>query len=336
MPANPDRAPNYRAAVASVPSEASRYFGSAFDRDKYYQIGVDFLLETDIEGRLFNSYAMGGFVAYWLSPTLQTFVDGRMNFSAETLHDYKTVTLQRASPDETFLEVLDRRRVEVFFGVGVPTGRRNTESTLYTTASLERGEGWLLVSRSMRHAIYLRVLPNDPQFQRNLDRVDAYYRAEGVPFDRRLGLVVSEVIAQRPGWAVRHNLLPGQYQALLTSSRSADPAVRIAAFEGLGFSFALAGAYQEQLAIDEVATALRPRAKEPLRRMVYALLRLDRPSRAVEVAERLVQLDPADSRSRVFANAARAYQKSSRAARAGRHHGVPPDALINVLPLLAD
>ena len=158
----------------------------------------------------------------------------------------------------------------------------------------------------------------------------------GVPFDRRLGLVVSEVIAQRPGWAVRHNLLPGQYQALLTSSRSADPAVRIAAFEGLGFSFALAGAYQEQLAIDEVATALRPRAKEPLRRMVYALLRLDRPSRAVEVAERLVQLDPADSRSRVFANAARAYQKSSRAAREGRHHGVPPDTLINVLPLLAE
>ena len=89
-----------------------------------------------------------------------------MNFPSEVLHDYKTVTLQRASTAETFLDVLDRRRVDVFFGVGVPTGRRNTETTLYTTASLERSPGWRLVSRSMRHAIYLRDAP-DSQFGKN-------------------------------------------------------------------------------------------------------------------------------------------------------------------------
>ncbi len=331
------RASNYQAALASVPAGPSQYITNAFDRDKYYQIGVDFLRETGLEGRLFNSYAMGGFVAYWLSPALLTFVDGRMNFPAEVLHDYKTVTLQRASPSETFLDVLDRRGVDVFFGVGVPTGPRNTETTLYTTASLERSSNWRLVSRSMRHAIYLRDVPNHSRYQQNLDRVDAYYRAEGVPFDRRLGLDISEVIAQRPDWAVRHNLLPNQYEALLTATRSAEPAVRVAALEGLGLSFALAGAYREQLEVDGVAAALRPRAKPPLRRLVYALLRLDQPNRAVEVAERLTRLDPADPRSRAFANAAGAYLKGSRAGlRDGRHHGVPQDALINVLPLLPD
>ena len=96
-------------------------------------------------------------------------------------------------------------------------------------------------------------------------------------------------------------------------------------------------AYREQLVVDTVAATLRPLAKAPLRRMVYALLRLDRPNRAVEVAERLTQLDPADPRSRAFANAANAYLDSTRAAlRDGRQRGVPRDALINVLPLLAD
>jgi hypothetical protein len=260
-----------------------------------------------------------------------------MNFPDEALRDYKTITLQRSSSSETFLDVLDRRGVDVFFGVGVPTGPRNTETTLYTTASLERSSNWRLVSRSMRHAIYLREVPNHPQFQQNLDRVDAYYRAEGVPFDRRLGLDISKVIAERPDWAIRHNLLPNQYESLVTATRSAEPSVRVAALEGLGLSFALNGAYREQLAIDGVAAAMRPRAKAPLRRMVYGLLRLDQPNRAVEVAERLVQLDPADRRSRAFANAANAYLEGSRAVLPdGRNHRVPQDALINVLPLLAD
>ncbi|MFP8881429.1 MAG: hypothetical protein VCE43_19295 [Myxococcota bacterium] len=331
------RAPNYQAALNSLPAQPSQYLTNAFDRDKYYQIGVDFLRETGLQGRLFNSYAMGGFVAYWLSPALLTFIDGRMNFPAEALRDYKTVTLQRASSSETFLDVLDRRRVDVFFGVGVPTGPRNTETTLYTTASLERGSNWRLVSRSMRHSIYLRNVPNHPQYQQNLDRVDAYYRAEGVPFDRHVGFDISRVIAERPDWAVRHNLLPNQYESLLTAARSTEPAVRAAGLEGLGISFALNGAYREQLAVDSVAVTLRPRAKAPLRRMIYGLLRLDQPNRAVEAAERLIQLDPADRRSRAFANAANAYLEDSRAVlRDGRHRGVPPDALINVLPLLDD
>ena len=93
----------------------------------------------------------------------------------------------------------------------------------------------------------------------------------------------------------------------------------------------------EQLAIDRVAMAMRPRAKAPLRRMIYGLLRIDRPNQAVEFADRLIELDPDDARSRVFGNAANAYRKLSRATlRDGRHQGVPQDALINVLPLLAN
>ncbi len=331
------RAPNYQAAASSLPRETSAYFSTAFDRDKYYPIGVDFLRETGVKGRLFNSYSMGGFIAYWLSPDLLTFIDGRMNFPDEALHDYKTITLQRAGTSETFLDVLDRREVEVFFGVGFPTGPRNTEATLYTTASLERSPNWRLISRSMRHAIYLRERSDDPRYQQNMDRVEGYYRAEGVPFDRTRGFDVSRVIAERPDWAATHNLLPSHFDSLLTATRSEEPAVRAAALEALGLSFALSGAYPEQLAIDRVAVALRPRAKAPLRRMIYALLRLDQPDRAVEMAERLLELDRDDPRSRTFANAANAYLERSRPTwQPGPHPGVPRDALINVLPLLVD
>jgi len=330
------RAPNYQAALGSIPRAMSSYFADAFDHEKYYPSAVEFLQATDLEGRLFNSYAMGGFLAYWFAPNLKTFIDGRMNFPDEVLYDYKTIVLQRAAPNETFLDVLDRRGVDVFLGVGVPRGSRSTEATLYTTASLERSSKWMLVSRSMRHAVYLRVRPEDPAYERNLDRIEAYYRSEDVPFDRRRGFDVSRVIAARPDWAARKNLLPGQYEALLDASRGEEPVARAAAFEALGLAFALSGAYREQLAVDSVAVSLRPRAKAPLRRMVYGLLRLDRAQQAVEVAARLLALDPDDPRSVMFARAANAYLERSRTLQHGPSPGIPPDALINVLPLVAN
>jgi hypothetical protein len=324
-------AANYRAAMLSLPQDRASYFANAYDRDKYYGEGVEFLHASGLEGRLFNAYGMGGFAAYWLSPTLRTFVDGRMNFELDVLGDYKRVTLQRSETPVS--EVLDGRGVDVFFGVGMPTGPRKTETALYTTTTLEREPDWLQVSRSMRHAIYLR---KGARNRANLERVVAYYAAEGVPFDAKAGLDVSRVIAERPDWASRHNLLPGQYAELLAASRSQQRVAKIAGLDGLALTHVLAGAYREALAYDRASVQLQPRAKRPLQRSVFALLRLDRPERAVETARRLLELDPADPRSAVFESTAQRYLEASRQAQREGRAGPPSDALIHELPLMAD
>ena len=119
---------------------------------------------------------------------------------------------------------------------------------------------------------------------------------------------------------------------------SSGPLIRSEqALETLGLSLALAGAYGLQLEVDREAAALRPRAKAPLRRMIYALLRLDRPDEAIAVAERLVALDPDDRRSQIFREVARRYAARSRRPPPGALDpplDIPPDALVNRLPLV--
>lgn len=325
-------APNWRAATLGVPGDVAGYLGTPYDGHKYYAQGVEFLRETGLEGRMFNPYALGGFAAYWLAPRLTTFVDGRMNFGADVLADYRRITQQRGVPGGRVGPVLDRRGVDVFFGVGVPVGRRDSERTLYTTANLEREPDWLLVSRSMRHSVYLR---KGERNRANLQRVAAWYAEQGVPFDPARGLDVSRVIAERPDWASRHELLPEQYEQLLAATHSAKPALRAAAVDGLALAHALAGAYLRQLGYDAIAAQLQPRAKPPLQRSIYALLRLDRPQPAVENAERLLALDPGDARSQRFADVARRYLEQTRELRSAGG-GPASDVEINELPLLAE
>jgi hypothetical protein len=321
----------FQPTLGSFPTGAREYLTTAYAGERYHIAGVRFLEATGVEGNLFNSYPMGGFLAYRLTPKLRTFIDGRTeHYSLEVVRDYIRVSLQLSSDaGESFLETLDRRRVDLFFGVGHPTGSRDAAGRLYTSSNLERALGWIPVFRSLRSAIYLRV---NERNRENLERISRFYAREGVAFDSERGLDVDELVRTRPDWCIAHGVLPALYPLLLAARASPNPSLRFQALEALGTTYALIGAYLEQLPNDREAAALRKAARAPRRRLVWALLHLDRPQEAVEVARELRSIDPSDPRSRIFAEVARSY-------RASRGRGGPaPFALrsasMNALPLL--
>ena len=308
------------------------YLSRAFDVRKYVPDGVRFLMESGVEGRLFNSYNMGGFLGYWLAPGLRAFINGSLNVPDAIIDEVLAIEDQRGlRPAESFLDILDRRSVDFFVGQGMPMA--SSRSPRYTTAHLEGAPGWILVFRSLRAAIYMR---DDPRNRANRQRVKRYYERQGVPFDLERGLDVAAVIRHRPDWAVAYGMLPRKYPDLLRARESAPPAVRLSVLDRLGQSYAAIGAYAEQVELDYSLLALRPDTRSALRRLVYGLLRLDRPKDAQSAASRLLQLDPADPRSRIFAATAARYAQL-RLAQLEHHpsQGSPrsPSFVINLLPL---
>lgn len=323
------------ALTSQLPRDASDWWGQAHLGGRFFEGGVRFLEETGVEGNLYHAHFMGGLLCYRLAPGLRTFVDGSMNLPDGVALDYRNLKMQRGSwPYESFTQLLDRRGVDLFFGIGVPTGSpRASESGLYTTANLERADGWMRVARSMRWAIYLR---RNERNRENLARIAEWYRRQGVPFDPARGLDIDAVIRERPDWAIRQRLLPANHAELLAAARGGAPRERVAALESLGLAYALSGAYAHQLENDREAIRLRPDAKAPRRRLVYGLLREGRAEEAAAAAERLLALDPDDERSRRFAAVA---ESSRRRARRGPPPAdaiapLPLDAAINTLPLV--
>jgi hypothetical protein len=326
----------FATVAARLPSDPLAYLATPYDGPSFFIEGVRFLEATGVEGKLFNSYAAGGFLCHRLGPRLRTGVDGSMNYPREVHREYDAVNRQRgAQPFESDLDVLKRWGVDLFFGVGVPLGgRRSDETGLYTTANLERATGWIPVSRSFRHAIYLRRNEGNRE---NLRRIGAWYASQGVPFDPVRGFDPGAVIRVRPDWAVAHGLVPPRYPQLLEARSSPDPEQRFRALEALGLAYALVGAYSEQIEVDREAVALRPDAKAPLRRLVYGLLRLGHNEEALAAAERLRALDPDDPRSSQFVGAAiRMHRRAGEipGERLAPQAAVAPDAAINALPLL--
>ena len=278
------------------------YLHTPFRTHKFHVEGVHFLGETEIRGNMFNTYWMGGFLGYWLAPGLRTFIDSRTEHYDDSVYlDYSAVIeMLGAREGESFVDVLDRRGVDVFFGVGFP----HWWHRIYTTTHLERMPGWLPVSRSFRHAIYLR---DDERNRENLERIARYYAERGIPFDGRRGFDPGAAIRADSGWAVAHALVPPEYPELLAQARSADSEARRLARNALGFIYLMAGAYPEQVAFDRATAREFPHEKLPRQRLVYGLLRLDRAREAVAAAADLLALDSEDPESKRLAALARRY-----------------------------
>ena len=290
--------------VARFGDDPTEYFTRAYRTHKFHLEGVHFLQAAALEGRLFNSYGMGGFLGYWLAPELRTFIDSRTeHYDASVFLDYSSVT-QMLGPTaaESFLDVLDRHRVDVFFGIGFP----NWWHPAYTTTHLEGVPGWLLVSRSFRHAIYLR---NDARNRENLRRVASFYAAAGVPFDPERGLDPSSVIRERPAWAVDHAMLPPEHAELLAQASNADSPAHLDAANALGLVYLLTGAYDEQLARDRRTAAEYPDNVACRQRLAYTLMRLAQSAAAAAVVEALMRIDPDDRYTLALAEAARALER---------------------------
>ncbi len=313
-----------------------------------------FLAATQLEGRLYNRYTMGGYLAYRLAPRLRTFIDGRTeHYPPDVLSDYFRIANQvEVNPGETALEALDRRAVDLYFGVGLPVFGEH----YYTTTRLEGAPGWRLVFRATGHAIYLRA---NERNRANLQRVAEYYAASGVPFDPERGLDPDRIVREVADWAIDVGVLPEQTRDWLRDRTSDDPELRYAALNALGRTYALFGAYGEQLAIDREASELKPRALAPRRRLVFGLLHRDKPGEALKAARGLGLMGRRDPRSgtflsvaqeynnrrkiqqtRDFAQARKRYVKRRRASEEGgpaqREEGwlVPPGASVRRLPLL--
>ena len=277
---------NFVTRFADAPGE---YLRLPYRTHKFFAEGVHFLQQAGIEGKLFNSYWTGGFLGYWLAPRLRTFVDGRVvDYGADVYLDFSNVTrMQGTQPGETFLDVLDRRDVNVFFGVGYPGWWHD----YYTTAHLEGASQWVLVSRSYRHAIYLR---KGTANKRNFENVAAYYARQGIDFDPNRGLDVDWVMREHLQWGMQHAMWPGNYTELLADFQGNDTHRRLYAGSVLAFTLAFNGAYRSQVEIDRVLAAEYPAEKTPRARLVYGLLQLGRGEEAKQEMARLLMLGQGD------------------------------------------
>jgi hypothetical protein len=290
--------------VARFARSPGEYFSMPFRSHKFHVEGVRFLADAQLEGNLFNSYAMGGFLGYWLSPRLRTFIDSRAEHYDNNVYlDYSAIIEMLARNDgETFLDILDRRGVDIFFGIGF----QGWWHPVLTTDHLHAVPGWLLVSRSFRHGIYLR---DNARNRDNLDRVAAYYASEGIPFDRKRGLNPSAVIRARPDWAMARSMLPGNYPELLAQAGSVNAETRLNARNALGLVYLLSGAIDEQIAWERQTIREFPQDRSSRQRLVYGLLRNGSADEAQAVAEELLRVDPGDRWSKDLAQLVADYNK---------------------------
>jgi tetratricopeptide (TPR) repeat protein len=325
----------YSPKLFGVPADVSRYLDPAYSTGKYHAHAVWVLRDAGLEGRLWNEYFLGGFLGYWLTPRIQAFVNGTLNYPPEAGDDFGAIKQQRgARSGESFLDVLDRRGVNLFFGVGLPSARDPSLPPLYSTPLLERAEGWKQVFRDLRTAVYLR---DDAANRENMRRVQAYYAREGVPFDSERGFDPLQVVREEPVWAVEHGLIPHDFGAIATSANASNRRLRGRALERLAGLYGILGAHEEQIETSEKLLRLRPRSKSARRWLVHGLLLLDRTDEAERYARELVQLDPQDARSRAFANTVQRYRERSESAATSEQSATSrpaPEALAHALPVL--
>lgn len=249
-------------------------FRQPYPAAKYSGAAVSFLEDTGLRGNLFNEYFQGGFLGYRLAPQLRAFVNGTLNVPPEVMKAYAAIRQVRGVPDdESFTELLDRMQIDVFLGNRLPQQPRPNRPPIFTTAHLERTEGWIQVFRNLNSAVYVRDLPRNAD---NLARVAAYYARAGVPYDAARGFEPARVIEATEHWAIREGLIPVAFDQLEAAHYGAPGHRRLTAMAHLATLHALLGEYEEALALDEEILAATPDAAAAHRRRVWSLLRLDR------------------------------------------------------------
>lgn len=292
------RVGGYQTTAEGLPSGISDYLATPYLSRKFHVEGVRFLRRTEVEGRLFNSYGMGGFLGYWLSPRLSTFIDGRTeHYPPEIISEYSRITQMRELGGRfTYLDILERHEIDFFFGVGMPVGLVSRAGGS-TTAHLAGMPGWIPVSRSLHHGIYLRDHPRNAE---NLAKIARYYADHGVPFDRSRGFDTATAIEANFEWALVHDLMTPAQAERIALRGSRDPAERARALDALAWVYTLGGSYSAALEIESELSRLQRSSKASLRRQIFAAMKLDRPQRAAQAAAALRSMDPGETGSLVF------------------------------------
>jgi len=272
---------------------SARSYARPYPATKSYAHVVWFLRDTALEGRLFNDYAQGNFLGYWLAPRLRVFVNGSLNLPREAMAASRAIVRREGLGGASFLELLDAYGVDVFLGTGVPALAPTERPLPYTTSHLEGAPGWIPVFRNVRSAVYLRA---GPAHSDDLARVEAYYARAGVPFERERGFDTLRVIREAPNWAVAHGVIPTHFRRLEAAARSFDPTQRRAAQSQLASVHLALGLYERAERLDRWLLTTQPAPVSAARGRLWALLHQRRVDDAVEAATRLEALAGPDDR----------------------------------------
>ena len=291
-----------------VPAQWQAY-SYPYPADKYFAHAVWFMKDSGLEGNLFNNYSVGSFASYWLPPKLKLFVNGSLNVSPEAMDTGHALRRrQGVGPEVGFLELLDREGVDVFFGVRLPHLPFPNRPWDYTTGHLENAPGWIKVFRNMHSSVYLR---DNERNRANLERVARYYAAREVPFDPDAGFDPASVIREDAGWATRQGLIPTYFPDLARFSGLRDPDTHRRTRNRLASVYAVLGLYDEAIAIDRRLLRVDPDLVSPGRRLVWSLIRSDRPEEALEAARALTQQEDEGELSRMLAKKAERYAEET-------------------------
>ena len=257
----------YAQRARTLPNDVATWWTSPYSANPFYTRGIEFLMQTDLQGNLFNRYTLGGYLGYWFAPELRTFVDGRTeHYPREVLDDYFRIAQQlEVNEGESALEALDRREVDIYFGVGLPV----EGEAVYTTSRLDGAPGWVQVSRSVDHSIFVR---DNNRNRENLARVTNYYAQAGISFDPIEGFDPLTVANANPEWAIENGVVPPDYLQLTNRLHSDDLDLRIAALDRLSILAYLLGDYDRQIRWDREILAIQPKAIAARRRLTHGLL----------------------------------------------------------------
>jgi hypothetical protein len=299
----------------------SAVWAEPYEPTKVDAHAVWFLDDAGVEGRAYNDYSNGNFLGYWLAPRVTVFVNGSLNVPEHVMEARHAIQTSQLPDDSSLTSLLDRYRVDVFFGTGLPVVPLPGRPLLSTTRHLEDEPGWLLVFRNLRSGIYLR---DQPRNRENLERIAAWYEEQQVPFDRERGFDVLSVLRDAPAWAAAHGMVPVDFSRLERNAGSLDPSIRGPAQLRLAGVHALLGLYDR--AADLAGRRLRqdPGSLLAARQLVWSLLHARRIPESREAARQLEEIArPEDGLSRALIEAADRCGASSREACSARVARLP-------------
>ncbi len=110
-------------AVAALPLlwlVANQWKERRFDQKVlaiYPEAGIDFLLESGMQGRMFNSYEYGGYLVWRLAPGMKVFIDGR-GLNEQIFSDYQKISLASLTSingRKEYQALLERYQVDYVF-----------------------------------------------------------------------------------------------------------------------------------------------------------------------------------------------------------------------------
>ena len=120
------------------------------------------------------------------------------------------------------------------------------------------------------------------------------------------------MIEGAPNWAIRQGLVPVDIDQLQAARFGGPTQARVAAGTRLAALYATLGEYEQALALDRQRLSAQPGAMAARRRVVWCLLRLDRPAEADAAAEALRRAPPNDWISQRIASAAKRAARTPR------------------------